>query len=32
VIQVGRERVKIHYDGYDNSWDEWVDGSRIRPR
>jgi hypothetical protein len=22
----------IHYDGYDNSWDEWVGPERIRPK
>jgi len=32
VIQLGGHKVKIHYDNYDNSWDEWVDGSRIRYR
>ncbi|MBK8114921.1 MAG: hypothetical protein IPK44_10445 [Candidatus Accumulibacter sp.] len=25
-------KLKIHYDGYGNDWDEWVDGSRVRPR
>ncbi|TAN46842.1 MAG: hypothetical protein EPN21_19350 [Methylococcaceae bacterium] len=32
VIQLGGSQVKIHYDGYDNSWDEWVTGNRIRYR
>lgn len=32
VTQLGGHKVKIHYDNYDNSWDEWVDGSRIRYR
>ncbi len=33
VIQVlGGGRYRIHYDGYDNSWDENVGPSRIRPR
>ncbi len=31
VIAVGKDRqVKIHYDGYDNSWDEWVGPSRYK--
>ena len=32
VLQVGPKRWFIHYDGYDNSWNEWVGPSRIRPR
>ncbi|MBK7356620.1 Tudor-knot domain-containing protein [Propionivibrio sp.] len=32
VIQTGSNKVKIHYDGYDSNWDEWVDGTRIRYR
>lgn len=32
VIRLGGEKVKIHYDGYEDSWDEWVDGARIRRR
>ena len=32
VIEVGKSRVKVHYDGYDDTWDEWVDGTRIRNR
>lgn len=30
VTSVGKGKWKIHYDGYDNSWDEWVTASRIR--
>src|SRR6266480_1848577 len=30
VIEVKGNQYKIHYDGYDSSWDEWVDNSRIR--
>ena len=30
VIAVGKNSWKIHYDGYSNSWDEWVGPSRIR--
>ncbi|HSA59469.1 MAG TPA: Tudor-knot domain-containing protein [bacterium] len=33
VLQVlGGGRYRIHYDGYDSSWDENVGPSRIRPR
>jgi len=32
VIQMDGSKLKIHYDGYGNDWDEWVDGSRVRPR
>lgn len=32
VIQLAGSQVKIHYDGYDNSWDEWVGSNRIRYR
>lgn len=32
VVQVGPKRWFIHYDGYNNSWDEWVGPGRIRPR
>lgn len=32
VVQVGAKKWYIHYDGYSNSWDEWVGPSRIRPR
>ena len=31
VLAARAGRYKIHYDGYDNSWDEWVGGDRIRP-
>jgi CHAT domain-containing protein/Tfp pilus assembly protein PilF len=30
VIEVKGNQYKIHYDGYADSWDEWVDTSRIR--
>ncbi len=30
VLAVKGGKTKIHYDGYDNSWDEWVGPSRIR--
>jgi hypothetical protein len=30
VLEMKENKFKIHYDGYDNSWDEWVDQSRIR--
>jgi len=32
VIQIGQNKVKIHYDGYGNNWDEWVGSNRIRYR
>jgi hypothetical protein len=32
VIKVGKNSWKIHYDGYNNSWDEWVGPKRIRKR
>lgn len=32
VISAGRGRWKIHYDGYSNSWDEWVTARRIRAK
>lgn len=33
VIEIGRNgRWKIHYDGYDNSWDEWVGADRIKTK
>lgn len=32
VISVGKNKWKIHYDGYSNSWDEWVTARRIRKR
>jgi hypothetical protein len=30
VIEVKKDQWKIHYDGYDKSWDEWVKTARIR--
>lgn len=30
VLEVGSNKWKIHYDGYDNSWDEWVEPNRIK--
>jgi len=30
VIGVKGPQLKIHYDGYDNSWDEWVGPNRYR--
>jgi hypothetical protein len=30
VVQKADERWRIHYLGYDSSWDEWVDAKRIR--
>lgn len=30
VIAVKGGKYKIHYDGYDNSWDEWVGNDRIK--
>lgn len=32
VLKVGDNKYKIHYDQYDNSWDEWVGPDRIRAR
>lgn len=32
VLQLNGNTARIHYDGYGNEWDEWVDGSRIRYR
>lgn len=32
VIEVGSGKWKIHYDGYSNSWDEWVGTDRIRTK
>lgn len=33
VIEVSQKgRWKIHYDGYDNSWDEWVGPERIQAK
>lgn len=30
IIEVRKGEWKVHYINYDNSWDEWVDGSRLR--
>ena len=30
VIAVKNGKPKVHYDGYDNSWDEWVGPDRIK--
>lgn len=30
VIAVDHTRYRIHYDGYDSSWDEWVTAPRMR--
>ncbi len=32
VISTGKNKWKIHYDGYDSSWDEWVTASRMRAK
>lgn len=32
VIGLGEGRWKIHYDGYEASWDEWVGRDRMKPR
>lgn len=32
VIEVGSSNWKIHYDGYDDSWDEWVGPDRIKKK
>lgn len=32
VLKVDRGVHLIHYDGYDDSWDEWVSDKRIRPQ
>jgi len=31
-LRDGKSPYRIHYDGYSNSWDEWVTDSRIRSR
>jgi hypothetical protein len=31
VLQVGKEQYKVHYTGYDASWDEWVTPCRVFP-
>lgn len=30
VLALGDGRYRVHYDGWDASWDEWVDASRMR--
>ncbi len=30
ILEIQGKLFKIHYEGYDISWDEWVDPSRIR--
>ena len=32
ILEAGDGKYKIRYDGYSESWDEWVDNSRIRAR
>ncbi|MDK2126847.1 Tudor-knot domain-containing protein [Parachitinimonas caeni] len=32
VLAVGKGKYQIHYDGYADSWDEWVGPNRIRRR
>ncbi len=32
IVAKGKYKWKIHYDGYSNSWDEWVDEQRIKPQ
>ena len=32
VLETKNGKYKIHYDGYSDSWDEWVGPSRIRAR
>lgn len=32
VIEVGKNRWKINYDGYNSSWDEWVGPDRIKKK
>lgn len=32
VLKASNGKYRIHYDQYDNSWDEWVGSDRIRPR
>ena len=32
ILDIQGKLFKIHYEGYDDSWDEWVDASRIRSR
>ena len=30
ILDINEENYLIHYDGFDSSWDEWVDNSRIK--
>lgn len=30
VLEIGSNKWKIHYEGYDNSWDEWVEPNRVK--
>ena len=30
VVAVGQGRYRVHYDGWDSSWDEWVEPARVR--
>lgn len=32
VTKKADDRYQVHYDGFDASFDEWVDASRLRPR
>lgn len=32
IIERSGDKYKIHYDGYENSWDEWVGVDRLAPR
>ncbi len=32
VLKVRGDQYRIHYDQYDNSWDEWIGADRIRQR
>lgn len=32
VLEVAGDRVKVHYDGCDVAWDEWVALARVQPR
>ncbi|HFC47217.1 MAG TPA: hypothetical protein ENJ63_04970 [Dissulfuribacter thermophilus] len=31
IVDTRDDEYKVHYDGYDSSWDEWVDRCRIFP-
>ena len=32
ILDVDDGKYRIHYDGYEDSWDEWVDALRIKGR